>query len=106
MQIRDKISFNVNEKHRVVLKQLFGEDVLDQLDVIEHDTFVKTSKNKMLAKREKKHVKLEHKWKKKRIMFQLPHWRTLIIRHNLNVMHIEKNICNSIVGASLSIGGK
>ena len=60
----------------------------------------------MLAKRKKKHVKLEHNWKKKRIFFQLPYWKTLILRHNLDVMHIEKNICDSIVGTFLSIDGK
>ena len=38
--------------------------------------------------------------------FQLPYWKTLILRHNLDVMHIEKNICDSIVGTLLSIEGK
>ena len=29
-----------------------------------------------------------------------------MLRHNLDVMHIEKNICDSIVGTLLSIDGK
>ena len=44
--------------------------------------------------------------KKRSIFFQLPYWKTLILRHNLDVMHIEKNICDSIVGTLLSIDGK
>ena len=60
----------------------------------------------MLAKRKREHAKLEHNWKKKSIFFQLPYWKTLILRHNLDVMHIEKNICDSIVGTLLSIDGK
>ena len=44
--------------------------------------------------------------KKKSIFFQLPSWKTLILRHNLDVMLIEKNICDSIVGTLLSINGK
>ena len=34
------------------------------------------------------------------------HIGTLILHHNLDVMHIEKNICESIVGTLLSIDGK
>ena len=48
----------------------------------------------MSTKRKREHVELEHNWK------------TLILRHNLDVMHIEKNICDSIVGTLLSIDGK
>ena len=60
----------------------------------------------MSAKRKREHVELEHNWKKKSIFFQLPYWKTFILRHNLDVMHIEKNICDSIVGTLLSIDGK
>lgn len=31
---------------------------------------------------------------------------TLILRHNLDVMHIEKNVCDSILGTLLNIKGK
>ncbi|VVA36737.1 PREDICTED: transposon, partial [Prunus dulcis] len=31
---------------------------------------------------------------------------TLLLRHNLDVMHIEKNICESIVGTLLNMKGK
>jgi hypothetical protein len=30
----------------------------------------------------------------------------LFIRHNLDVMHIEKNVCESIIGTLLNIDGK
>jgi hypothetical protein len=31
-------------------------------------------------------------WKKKSIFFRLPYWKDNLLRHNLDVMHIEKNI--------------
>ena len=62
---RDKKSFDGNEEHRAAPKQLFGENVLHQLDGMEHINLGKTSKNNMLAKRKKEHVELEHNWKKK-----------------------------------------
>ncbi|KAL6315671.1 hypothetical protein AAG906_005759 [Vitis piasezkii] len=103
---RDKKSFDGNEEHRAAPKQLSGEDILHQLDGMEHITLGKTSKNKVSAKRKRGHVELEHNWKKKSIFFQLPYWKTLILHHNLDAMHIEKNICDSIVGTLLTIDGK
>jgi hypothetical protein len=32
--------------------------------------------------------------------------KNLLVRHNLDVMHIEKNICESIIGMLLHIDGK
>jgi len=29
-------------------------------------------------------------WKKKSIFFELPYWKSLYVRHFLDVMHIEK----------------
>ena len=43
--------------------------------------------------------------RKKSIFFQLPYWKTLLLRHNLDVMHIEKNVCDSIIGTLLNIEG-
>ena len=44
--------------------------------------------------------------KRKVFFFQFPYWKTLILLYNLDVMHIEKNICDSIVDTLLSIDGK
>ncbi|GKC30096.1 putative transposon, En/Spm-like protein [Tanacetum coccineum] len=33
-----------------------------------------------------------HNWVKKSIFWELPYWRLLLIQHNLDVMHIEKNV--------------
>ena len=34
------------------------------------------------------------------------YWSKLKLRHNLDVMHIEKNICESLIGIILNIIGK
>ena len=44
------------------------------------------------------------KWRS--IFFDLPYWDSLLIRHNLDVMHIEKNICESLLGTLLDLAGK
>ncbi|CAL9010839.1 unnamed protein product [Prunus brigantina] len=45
-------------------------------------------------------------WKKKSIFFNLEYWKYLPVRHALDVMHIEKNVCDSIIGTLLEIPGK
>ncbi|XP_062118959.1 uncharacterized protein LOC133832664 [Humulus lupulus] len=45
-------------------------------------------------------------WKKRSIFFQLPYWKELYVRHNLDVMHIEKNVCESICNTLLDVAGK
>ncbi|KAK9054123.1 hypothetical protein SSX86_025200 [Deinandra increscens subsp. villosa] len=45
-------------------------------------------------------------WKKKSIFWDLPYWRDLSVRHCLDVMHIEKNVCDSLLGLLLNIPGK
>ncbi|XP_063948725.1 uncharacterized protein LOC108203454 [Daucus carota subsp. sativus] len=44
-------------------------------------------------------------WKKLSIFFELPYWSSHMVKHNLDVMHIEKNICDKILGTLLNIGG-
>ena len=38
--------------------------------------------------------------------FNLPYWSSLLIRHNLDVMHIEKNICEALLATLLEIARK
>ncbi|KAI5350608.1 hypothetical protein L3X38_003499 [Prunus dulcis] len=45
-------------------------------------------------------------WKKKSIFFDLEYWKYLPVRHALDVMHIEKNVYDSIIGTLLEIHGK
>ncbi|KAL4583836.1 hypothetical protein LXL04_008421 [Taraxacum kok-saghyz] len=39
---------------------------------------------------------VSHNWVKKSIFWELPYWRHLLIRHNLDVMHIEKNVFENL----------
>ncbi|KAL0419334.1 UNVERIFIED_CONTAM: hypothetical protein Sradi_1346900 [Sesamum radiatum] len=48
----------------------------------------------------------DHKWTKKSICWDLPYWPTLLIRHNLDVMHIEKNVFDNIFNTVMDIKEK
>ncbi|XP_021763790.1 uncharacterized protein LOC110728454 [Chenopodium quinoa] len=45
-------------------------------------------------------------FKKCSYLWRLPYWRFLFVRHSLDVMHIEKNVCDSLIGTLLNIRGK
>ena len=40
------------------------------------------------------------------ILWELPYWKHLEVRHCIDVMHVEKNRCESLVGLLLNIPGK
>jgi hypothetical protein len=48
----------------------------------------------------------EKVWKKKSIFFLLPYWKNNLLRHNFDVMHIEKNVMDKILCPLLDIKGK
>lgn len=47
-----------------------------------------------------------HNWHKESIFWELPYWRDLILRHNLDVMHIEKNFFDNIMNTLMNVKGK
>ena len=78
---------------------LSGEDVLAQFIDVGCNEFGK-------KQRKRKRATNELNWTKKSIFFELPYWSKLKLRHSLDVMHIEKNICESVLGTLMSIEGK
>nr|XP_033514148.1 uncharacterized protein LOC104104520 [Nicotiana tomentosiformis] len=98
----DKESFDGTKERKLPSKILSGEDILDQ--VADLDGLPQT-------KDPKKNPKISHEsrgdnWNKKSIFFDLPYWKTLLLRHNLDVMYIEKNICDNILGTILNVEEK
>ncbi|KAI5420039.1 hypothetical protein KIW84_044003 [Lathyrus oleraceus] len=52
------------------------------------------------------HTLVKSGWKKRSVFFELPYWKSLYVRHFLDVMHIEKNVFESVIGTLLNIQGK
>ncbi|XP_060969955.1 uncharacterized protein LOC133037137 [Cannabis sativa] len=40
-------------------------------------------------------------WRKNSIFYELEYWSTNILKHNIDVMHVEKNVCDSLLGTIL-----
>jgi hypothetical protein len=45
-------------------------------------------------------------WKKPSIFWELPYWKDLDICHSIDMIHIEKNVCENLVGTFLNMNGK
>nr|XP_028954636.1 uncharacterized protein LOC108170381 [Malus domestica] len=103
---RQTIAFNGRREHRSAPRQWTGLQCLEELSTLRF-TFGKPKKNASVGQRRKRtssSTSGNSQWKKKNLFFyELPYWRHLLIRHNLDVMHIEKNICDSVVGTLLGI---
>ena len=82
-------------------KELSGDDVLKNIGDRENITFGKCG-----GKRKRMKPKLVYNWEKKSIFFELPYWQKNLVHHNLDLMHIEKNICESILGTLMNVPGK
>ncbi|XP_028782123.1 uncharacterized protein LOC114738254 [Neltuma alba] len=92
---RLKKVFNGTPEHGLAPKPLIGEEVYRKVERID----VVFGKNKKI-------VGEKNIWKKKSIFFDLPYWCNLDVRHSLDMMHVEKNVCDSLIGTLLHIPGK
>ncbi|XP_074336239.1 uncharacterized protein LOC141673394 [Apium graveolens] len=80
---------------------LTGEEVLERVLPLADHIYGKTQNQPRWKKGEPRPI-----WKKMSIFFQLEYWKFLPVRHTLDVMHIEKNICEALTGTFLNIPRK
>lgn len=66
-----------------------GNYILDQVAYLEGLTQLEDQRKKIQISQKNR----ADNWNKKSILYDLPYWNTLLLRHNLDVMHIEKTIC-------------
>ncbi|KAL3618846.1 hypothetical protein CASFOL_037294 [Castilleja foliolosa] len=97
---KDRKHFNGKREEDEAPISLTGEDVLSQLEKLPTRIPGKHSN------KNRKRGEEELNWTKRSILFELPYWSKLKLRHNLDVMHTEKNICESILGTLMNVEGK
>ncbi|XP_042446384.1 uncharacterized protein LOC122031323 [Zingiber officinale] len=111
--------FNGMEELGEAGRPLSGIKLFDKLSDITCEFGKKTSVKGKIRKKAKENIvedieeekyvgatNLSKCWKKKSIFFNLPYWKYLHVRHCLNVMHIEKNVFESLINTLMNIKGK
>ncbi|KAI5342853.1 hypothetical protein L3X38_010729 [Prunus dulcis] len=94
---KDK-EFDGNTERRLRPRERSGDEILEQLNLLDFAPFGKT----VSRTRPSTHLN----WTHKPVFFELPYWSKLKLRHNLDVMHVEKNVFDTLVGTILDIEGK
>ncbi|XP_074354117.1 uncharacterized protein LOC141693004 [Apium graveolens] len=93
---RHKLDFNGEQELRRPRPPLSGEEVLAQQERIKFS----------FGKEVKKFKKVNYPWKKNSIFLELEYWKFHQVRHCLGVMHIEKNVCDNMMGTLLNMRHK
>ncbi|CAA7013323.1 unnamed protein product [Microthlaspi erraticum] len=86
----DKKHFDGKEELRLPPVTPSGSTIMEQQESVD----VVLGKN---ADGTKKKRDEGTQWRKKSIFFELPYWKHSLLRHNLDVMHIEKNVFDNVV---------
>ena len=91
-----KRAFDVSQENESAPRPLVGIDVYDRVkDIIT-----------MIGKTQKKPSSDANIWKKRSIFFDLPYWSNLDVRHCIDIMHVEKNVCDPLIGTLRNMKGK
>jgi hypothetical protein len=93
-----KDRFNGNNEKRHPPPHLIGHEVYEMVK----DVHIVLGKRKRTAK----NTGEDDMWKKQSIFWELPYWKDLDGRHSIDVMHVEKNVCESLLGTLLNMDGK
>ncbi|KAI5353040.1 hypothetical protein L3X38_005932 [Prunus dulcis] len=94
---KDK-EFDGNTERRLRPREWSGDEILEQLNRLDFAPFWKT----VSRTRPSTHLN----WTHKPMFFELPYWAKLKLRHNLDVMLVEKNVFDTLVDTILDIEGK
>jgi hypothetical protein len=93
-----KDQFNGNTLRRRPPPHLTGHEVYEMVK----DVHVVFGKQKRIGKKTEEY----DMWKKQLIFWELPYWKDIDVYHSIDVMHVEKNMCVSLLGTLLNTNGK
>ena len=99
-----KKSFDGHVNMRLAPIIVFGGEIMIQTDAVADHVFEKKQVN--LGNKRKRGEEALTVWKKISIFFILLYWEDHVLRHNFDVMHIEKNVVDNIIGTLLNLDGK
>ncbi|XP_060968686.1 uncharacterized protein LOC133036192 [Cannabis sativa] len=74
--------------------------VIGKTSYVGHRRFL-PSKHEQFGGVKRKRVAEDQNWRKKSIFYELEYWCTNTLKHNIDVMHVEKNVCDSLLGTIL-----
>jgi hypothetical protein len=93
-----KVQFNGNTEKKHPPPHLTGHEVYEMVKYV-HVILGKW-------KRTGKNTEEDDMWKKQSSFLELPYWKDLDVHHSIEVMHVKKNVCESLLGTLLNTDQK
>lgn len=98
---RRSLAFDGQRENKVEPGKFTIEEVQEELEKVKD---VRPGKHPATKKRKRNEGPVI--FSRKVGLWRLPYWKYLKLPHNLDVMHIEKNICENLLGTLLNVDGK
>ncbi|KAM6543801.1 hypothetical protein CsatB_008248 [Cannabis sativa] len=98
LAMRRDTRFDGKVERRPPPRRFTCEEILSQVNTLEpqipghHENFGGVKRRRVAE---------TYNWRKKSIFYELEYWSTNILKHNIDVMHVEKNVCDSLLGTIL-----
>jgi hypothetical protein len=94
--MKDQLNGNTEKRHPP--PHLIGHEVYEMVK----NVHVILGKQKRTANNNEE----DDMWKKQSIFWELPYWKYLDVCHSIEVMHVKKNVCKSLIGTLLNMNRK
>jgi hypothetical protein len=94
--MKDQLNGNTEKRHPP--PHLTGHEVYEMVKAVH----VVLGKRKRIGK----NTEEDDMWKKQSIFWELPYWKELDVRHSIDVIHVEKNVCESLLRLFLNTDRK
>jgi hypothetical protein len=93
--MKDQFNGDTEKKHPPL--HLTGHEVYEMVKDV-HVVFGKW-------KGTNKNTEEDDMWKKQSIFWELSYWKDLDVHHSIDVMHVDKNVCESLLRTLLNMDG-
>ncbi|KAM6565737.1 hypothetical protein CsatA_024865 [Cannabis sativa] len=97
-RFRRDTNFDGEIERRHPPRRFTCEEILEQVNKLvpqvpgKHDQFGGVKRRRVAE---------DQNWRKKSIFYELEYWWSNTLKHNIDVMHVEKNVCDSLLGTIL-----
>ena len=96
--MRRDTQFDGQIKRRHPPRRFTWDEVLEQVNRLVPEV---PGKHESFGGVKRMRVAEDQNWREKSIFYELDYWSSNILKHNIDVMHAEKNVCDSLLGTIL-----
>ncbi|XP_062086482.1 uncharacterized protein LOC133792589 [Humulus lupulus] len=94
-RMRRDTQFDEQIERRRPPRRFTCEEILEQVNKLVPQV---PGKHEMFGGVKRRRIAEDQNWRKKSIFYELDYWSSNTLKHNIDVMHVEKNVCDSLLG--------